>query len=230
MTLTGLLLLTFAACRRELDAPAGWDDLADVGLDNRLDVSPYDVGQSIIFAELIDNSELQSISGGEQWRALRVEQGEVDDKGLNQLDRFPHLEEIVLRHSPISDRGAEEIAKLTELRIVNLPHTEMTDVGVAKLAALPKLELLRLGSRKLTDRALEVLRESSSLRFLHLIDVPISDRGLQSLQGWQQLESLYLDGSQVSDRGVQLLLKTCPALHLHLNQHHHDLDPMKGHD
>lgn len=230
LTLSCLCLLVAVACRPNAEVPAGWDDLSSVKSDAQFDASPYDVDESIVFAKLTNNDELLAVVGGEQWRALRVEQGELTDAGLRHLDRFPELAEIVLRNSPITDVGVSEIAKLSSLRVVNLPHAEITDKGVRELAELPNLELLRLGSSKITDRSLEILRESHSLRFLHLIDVPISDDGLQALHGWQQLESLYLDGAEVTGRGVSQLLMTCPDLHLHLDQQHHDLDLRKGHE
>jgi hypothetical protein len=60
---------------------------------------------------------------------------------------------------------------------------------------------------------------------LHLIDVRISDKGLAKLATIPQLESLYLDHAHVTDDGLEALFKERPKLHVHIDQHHHDLDP-----
>ena len=72
------------------------------------------------------------------------------------------------------------------------------------------------------------LAEMPSLRFLHLIDVPVTDQGLAQLESLSGLESLYLDDVPVTDDGVEHLLKALPAVHLHINQAHHDRDPRRA--
>ena len=63
------------------------------------------------------------------------------------------------------------------------------------------------------------------LRLLQLINVAISDTGIAHLHSMKQLESFYLDGGTVSDDAIVDLIEAIPGLHVHIDQHHHDLDP-----
>jgi hypothetical protein len=77
------------------------------------------------------------------------------------------------------------------------------------------------------------LAEFPVLWHLHLIQVPITDRGLLPLERMAQLLSLYMDGMQVSDDGLRRLIDqrqrlALTPLHLHIDQHHRDFDPLKG--
>ena len=67
--------------------------------------------------------------------------------------------------------------------------------------------------------------ELGELRFLHLLDMPITDAGLDRLHGLARLESLYLDRTKVTDEGLARLIKALPGVHLHIDEHHHPLDP-----
>jgi hypothetical protein len=89
------------------------------------------------------------------------------------------------------------------------------------------LEQLRFGSPRVSDNGMQHLARLEQLRFLHLIGVPITDQGLDQLHGLKRLESLYLDDTRVTDAGVIRLLAALPAVHLHLDQQHHDRDPQK---
>jgi hypothetical protein len=102
-----------------------------------------------------------------------------------------------------------------------------------ELKTLPNLEQLRFSSPHVTDAGMAELADFPVLWHLHLIQVPITDRGLLPLRAAAQLLSLYLDGMQVSDDGLRRLIaqrQRClwTPLHLHIDQHHRDFDPLKG--
>ena len=134
--------------------------------------------------------------------------------------------QIRLDHTTVHDADLQPLAglKSTPLRI-NFSHSDVTDQGLARLCELDGLEQLRLSSPRITDAGLEPLAALKHLRFLHLIDMPITDAGLDHLHALNGLESLYLDGTQVTDEGLARLIKALPGVHLHIDDHHHPLDP-----
>ena len=93
------------------------------------------------------------------------------------------------------------------------------------MCELEGLEQLRLSSPRVTDAGLAHVATLQHLRFLHLLDMPIGDRGLEQLHGLKSLESLYLDRTDVTDDGLAKLIEALPDVHLHIDEHHHSLDP-----
>lgn len=120
--------------------------------------------------------------------------------------------------APLDDLG-------DKLRRVNLSHTEITDAGLEKLCRHAGLEQLRLSSSRVTDAGLAHVAKLKHLRFLHLLDAPITDAGLDQLHRLETLESLYLDRTRVTDEGLARLIAARPGVHLHIDEHHHPLDP-----
>jgi hypothetical protein len=111
------------------------------------------------------------------------------------------------------------------LRRVNFSRSEISDAGLARLCQNAMLEQLRLQSPRVTDAGLAHVAGLKHLRFLHLLDAPITDAGLDQLHHLKQLESLYLDNTRVSDAGLARLIEAIPKVHLHIDDHHHPLDP-----
>ncbi|MGD9724115.1 MAG: hypothetical protein AB7O59_22945 [Pirellulales bacterium] len=137
-----------------------------------------------------------------------------------------HSDTIRLDHTVVRDDDLSALDEARErVRRVNLSHAEITDAGLARLCQLPQLEQLRLAAPQITDAGLAQVARLEHLRFLHLLDAPITDNGLASLHGLTQLESLYLDRTRVTDDGLARLLAALPQVHLHLDEHHHPLDP-----
>ena len=128
--------------------------------------------------------------------------------------------------------GDEELAPLDglgdRLRRINFSTTTITDAGLARLCRLENLEQLRLSSPNITDRGLAHVSKLAHLRFLHLLDAPVTDAGLESLHALENLESLYLDRTNVTDQGLGRLIEALPNVHLHVDEHHHPLDPRRN--
>ena len=87
------------------------------------------------------------------------------------------------------------------------------------------LEQLRISSPRVDDDGLQPIADLKELRFLHLLDMPITDAGLDRLHALAVLESLYLDRTRVTDAGLARLINAMPGVHLHIDEHHHPLDP-----
>jgi hypothetical protein len=126
----------------------------------------------------------------------------------------------------VVDRDLDSLAGLeSQLLRVNFSRSEITDAGLAKLCQMKNLEQLRLASPRITDAGIASVGQLARLRFLHLIDAPITDAGIELLYGLKNLESLYLDGTKVTDEGIARLVAALPQVHLHIDDHHHRLDP-----
>jgi hypothetical protein len=134
--------------------------------------------------------------------------------------------QIRLDHSVVTDADLNQLTGLEDkLRRINLSRTEITSEGMKRLGTMHQLEQLRLASVRVDDAGLAPLADLKQLRFLHLLDMPITGAGIDHLHGLTALESLYLDGTKVSDEALARLLAALPGVHLHIDDHHHRLDP-----
>lgn len=176
---------------------------------------------------LADDRTLIHLEHKDEVAALLIDRATVTDAGLRALVECPRLEHLRIRHTPIGDKEVEILCHLGKLRMLNLPHAAFTDLGLQRLAAMPNLEMLRFGSPYVTDEGVVALAAAPRLRFLHIIDTPIGDRAIAALAGCANLESLYIDGGRFDDRSIVQLLERRPGLHLHLDQQHHDRDPLR---
>ena len=157
-------------------------------------------------------------SGQESAEGSIAEQAEIVRSGLSS--------QIRIDRGLVRDEDLKVLEGLeSNLLRVNLSRTEITDAGLALLCRLKNLEQLRLSSPHVTDFGMANLKKLEKLRFLHLLDAPITDAGLDQLHGLTSLESVYLDRTQVTDDGIARLLEALPRIHLHLDDHHHPLDP-----
>jgi len=143
-----------------------------------------------------------------------------------QAVRNGESNQLRLNHTLVRDQDLQGLDGLEDrLQRINFANTQITDSGLKKLAGNQNLEQLRLASPKITDDGLAALEGLEQLRFLHLLDMPITDAALTHLYRLKNLESLYLDGTRVTDAGIEQLVKQLPNVHLHLDDHHHRLDP-----
>jgi len=184
---------------------------------------------TVVAAVPLSDAEWESLRGLTGLRELVLEQGRADDGRAEILATLTGLERLVLRESPLSDAGFRRLAECHMLRDVNVPQAACTAAGVRALATLASLRSLRLGGPQLAGvEVCEAVASLSQLRSLHLIDVPIGDHGLAALQRLPGLWNLYLDGAGVSDEAWERYFQSCPRVHVHIDQAHHDRDP-RGH-
>jgi hypothetical protein len=202
------------------------------GQDARLDVSVQIAAvsageaQAIVAAVPLTDTEWESLRGLTGLRGLVLEQGRAVDSRAEILATLTGLERLVLRESPLTDAGFQWLVECRQLRDLNVPQAACTAAGVRALAALPHLRSLRLGGPQLAGvEVCEAVASLPQLRSLHLIDVPIGDDGLALLQRLPGLWNLYLDGAGVSDEAWEGYFQSCPRVHVHIDQAHHDRDP-----
>ncbi len=176
----------------------------------------------------ITDDQLASIGELKSLDTIIIDAGKITDAGLKALPDLPALTSVRLRASPVSDEGFATLAKCAALRAINIPQAECTAAGIAALKPLEQLRSLRIGSAKLTSHeTVEAIKSLPHLRSLHLINVPLEDADLELLAGHAALQSLYLDGSHCTDDGWSKFFKLRPDVHVHVDQAHHDLDPLR---
>jgi hypothetical protein len=229
--LSALILLVAIVCSgcseppsSAVEAPA----IAEPSFADQLDAVRRCVAVRIqVEASPLSDRDLQQLAGADLLHTLQVDHADsrITAAGIQHLAALPNLDHLRLRGPGIDDAALAEIAKLGGLRILNAPRGEFTDDGLASLKALPDLEQLRFGSPNVSDAGIKTLAELPALKRLHLIGVPITDAGLAELAKLEQLESLYIDDIELSDAAWDALFRARPALHVHINQHHHDRDP-----
>jgi hypothetical protein len=173
----------------------------------------------------VDDSMIEGLRDLTAVETVIIDQGKVTDHGVDAIATLRDLKHLRLRLSPITDAGLKKLADCQSLWFLNLPHADCTAQGVGYLAALPRLRQLRLGSDQLGNEVCREIAKIGSLRGIHLIGVKVTDEGLKVLANMPHLESLYLDDSAVTEAGWQWLFDTCPQLHVHVDQQHHDRDP-----
>jgi hypothetical protein len=173
-------------------------------------------------------AEWESLRGLVGLRELVLRAGVASDDEAAILATLPDVERLVLRDSPLSDAGFRLLAGCPRLRDLNVPQAACTAAGVAALAAAPNLRSLRLGGSALAGAATcAAVATLPGLRSLHLIDVEIGDAGLTALAGCPGLRNLYLDGAGVSDDAWAGYFELHPRVHVHVDQAHHDRDPVR---
>ena len=180
--------------------------------------------------EIASPTDWELLRGAKQLRRLTLQEGIAEDREASIIGSLAGLERLSLRHSPLGDDGLRAIAALHTLVALNIPQAQCTERGLESLASLPHLQSLRLGSPRLDgQRACELLTTFPALKALHLIDVKIKDQGLFVLSKCKNLRSLYLDKAGVSQEAWEQYIVQQPLVHVHIDQAHHDRDPIKNH-
>jgi Leucine-rich repeat (LRR) protein len=178
--------------------------------------------------EVVDDKQLEQLTGLTGLRELLIEKGDITAAGLEPLAKLSGLEHLRIRGARIDNEAFERICSINSLQRLNLPQADLTDEGLTAVTNLNQLQLLRLGSPRLTDAGIASIGRVQTLRWLHLIDIPLSAASLKSIAELKNLESLYLDGAKLSDEAYEAFFRMRPDLHVHIDQQHHDRDPHKA--
>jgi hypothetical protein len=180
----------------------------------------------------VTEQQLSSLGDAGKLLELQLDAGGVSDAAVSLLNGLAQLEHLRLRHSPLSDEGIEKLdpGSLTKLKVLNLPQANLSSRGLRHLAKFPELVQLRLAAGSIDDDGAEVLADFPALKSLHLIGPRFTDKALESLARAPKLSSLYIDDCRLSDEAWLQLFKAKPALHVHVDQQHHDRDPQVSHD
>ncbi|MEO1991143.1 MAG: hypothetical protein ABGW78_04360 [Pirellulales bacterium] len=185
----------------------------------------------LVAAEPFVADNWNAIRGLKGLKTLVLTAGAANDSDVEVIATLPDIQRLVLRHSPLSDKGMKVLSHCRTLRDVNVPQAACSSSGLRLLGSLPHLQHLRIGASTLRGpEVCEAVVTLSHLRTLHLIDIDIGDEGLDVLSGRPDLWSLYLDGAGVSDVAWERYFEKCPNVHVHIDQRHHDRDPLVGHE
>ena len=163
-------------------------------------------------------------------RVLRVD-GEVTDKGLNDIARLTQLESVRICCAPVTDAGLAALGALNHLKTLEVSYAGVngagglenpggiTGSGLSALASLSNLEELRLHHTRLTGTKLGSLHALRKLRVLDLRANQITPEEIGVIDGMPPLSELDLsENRELGDVGVLLLVKgqwQLRTLHLH---------------
>jgi hypothetical protein len=163
--------------------------------------------------------------------SVSVVNAPVTDDWLNNLDKLPELESLLLRGTNatgdgiarlgvlrslqrldiksmagVNDRTLEVIGECADLSSLTLwDCREITDAGVAHLAPLVKLEQLNLSGSQLTDAGMVHLSGMTKMRMLNIEKAQVTDQGLKHLANMKEMYWLDLRGTGVTDEGLRHL-------------------------
>ncbi|HEY9793090.1 MAG TPA: protein kinase [Candidatus Obscuribacterales bacterium] len=128
----------------------------------------------------------------------------LTDLALDQIVRFPHLQNLNLEHNPaITDAGLSKIGELKDLEYVYLEGTAVTTAGLRQLRGLHKLKLLYIGSTRVDSLA--PLSGLTTMTELEINGLGLTDRSLSDLSALKNLQRLYLDHNNISSSGLRSL-------------------------
>jgi hypothetical protein len=175
----------------------------------------------------VDDDMLQKLASLDRLTTIQVEADSVSLETIVKLAAMPKLEQLHLRGAAIDDPMLATLATSSTIWLLNLPVANVSPEAIEGLGKMPALRQLRLGIQDGDNRHGRAVATLSRLRAVHLIGVSVTDEGLQPLAKMPQLESLYLDDTAVTDLGWTWLFQNNPQLHVHIDQRHHDRDPLK---
>ncbi len=93
----------------------------------------------------VTDKGLETISRFPKLQYLRFSGHQVTDAGIQQLSNLRNLEELNVSHSGVNDNGTQHIGQIASLRRLNIYMSSVTDLGLEKLTALKNLEYLAAG-------------------------------------------------------------------------------------
>jgi hypothetical protein len=143
-----------------------------------------------------------------------TEDGAITNRGMKELQYFPHLARIDLEKTSVDASGLADIAKCKTLKILDLQHLQIRN-GLAALQALPDLQELDLSGTDILDKDLDALVPIKSLRKVTIKSTGISGRGLETLARMQQLKQIcLLDALRLNKAQIDDLKRAMPKCHI----------------
>jgi len=139
---------------------------------------------------------------------LCLSYGILTDASLESIGRMKSLRQLRVE-GDLSDKGLEQLSGFTQLQRLSL-YGGFEGTGLAALRA-PGLEYLHV-EQDISDRGLVAIGKFKGLHRLTVKGPEITDSGLAELTRLEGLEYLYVDSDQVTVEGM-LQLKRLPKLH-----------------
>jgi Leucine-rich repeat (LRR) protein len=145
-------------------------------------------------------------------------EGDLTDRGMEQLDNFPGLEVLWITDSPrVTGSGFRHLSRLQELVAIQLDGCRrFCDADLANLRGATSLRELGLCHTLVTGAGLAQLSQLRRLSTLNLAGSPVTDDALSGVESLSGLEDLVLDGTPVTDRGLVHLGKLTKLTQLRL--------------
>jgi hypothetical protein len=111
----------------------------------------------------------------------------------------------------LADADLEEIARYPNLEDLDLARAKLSPTTGEALAKHPSLRVLYLTASNVQDADLEKLAASRTLEYLDLRGTEVTDKGLAALAGMKALKKVDL-GVKVTAKGIEALRKSRPRL------------------
>jgi serine/threonine protein kinase len=138
-------------------------------------------------------------------QAVFLEQVPLDDELMNELDRLPCLENLLIERPYEGFAATRNHDFFQALRRVWLTATVL-EPFTDKMRASSRLDRLVVANCAISTKALDNLRDCSALRELHLLQPNLNKHLMEHLAALDQLQILNLSQSDLSVSDVRLLL------------------------
>ncbi len=135
-------------------------------------------------------------------RELEVIWTDIGDESMAAIGRLSGLRTLHLSNCYVTDKGLAELTKLKHLQELSLPN-RATDASLKCLSHMKELGSLWCNSTQVKGAGLVHLAELPKLRQLSLHDTLISDDSLTTLSQMPRLQQLYLGGTRLSRKEVE---------------------------
>jgi hypothetical protein len=143
-----------------------------------------------------------------------TEDSAITNRGMKELQYFPHLIRIDLEKTGVDAKGLADIAKCKSLRTLELQHLRVSN-GLAALQALPDLQDLDLSGTDIVDKDLEALVPIKSLRRVAIKSTGITGAGLEIFKRMRQLKQIsLLDALRLNKTQIDDLKLAMPKCHV----------------
>lgn len=170
-----------------------------------LALDPFSASTDPRVQDFSDDDVALLIEGAPNAKRLDLSGTQVTDAGLAHLNRFKHLEDLILDRTQITDAGMAHLEGLTTLQSLHLNQTGVTDAGLSHLRSLTKLRSLLLEDTRVDGSGLRHLEHLKSLEWLVLTNTQLDDAALEHVGRHSSLCSLGLQATRVTDAGVEHL-------------------------
>jgi len=199
-----------------LDSP-GWNDDALGRLVSRVQ-GVRNLRVSLESPSTVTNAGLKHLLKTVGLRGITLGSLKVDDNGVRELAKLPHLDRILFGGVPITDKTVEALLHRGTHRAVSLYYTQATEACLPTIFKNADLEELGLRGIPLRDDDLRKFAGLRKLQFLRICGPHITNESVRLLEPLPVLSQLELRECERIDDGVfDHLGKLKDLTHLYLS-------------